>query len=219
MANPEFIDKDLFEEANNYLVEGSFEKAIQLYEEYINQNNSSDKLKNIGMAYHNMGVSYDNLRKYDLAIECFIKALDYHKKIDNFRGMSWECFSIGLIFGQLNKFQEMLDYGKKAIDFGTKAKDNEILLKSYNLLAHAYNELKDYSESLKYLSTALKIAFILNDSFYLSETYYIRGISLENLNMRTEAIESYSLAIDNGAKSGNERIVALAFSKLSEYQA
>jgi len=87
------------------------------------------------------------------------------------------------------------------------------------LLAHAYNELKDYSESLKYLSTALEIAFILNDSFYLSETYYIRGISLENLNMRTEAIESYSLAIDNGAKSGNERIVALAFSKLSEYQA
>ena len=56
------------------------------------------------------------------------------------------------------------------------------------------------------------------DSFSISETYYLRGISLENLNLRIEATDSFSLAIDHAAKSGNESIVALAFLKISELQ-
>ena len=205
-------------EANKYMAEGEYERAIKLYEEYIEDSLKNKKIKEAAMAYHNMGIVYDNQKNYIEAIECFKKALEYHKMIDNYRGMSWAYYSIGLIFGELTNFKEMVEYNKKAIECGAKAQDNEIILKSYNGIGHALKELKDYSKSLEYLNKGLEY-FDSENSYHISETYYLRGISLDNMNLRKEAIESFSLAIDYGAKSGNEQIVALAFSKISEFQA
>jgi tetratricopeptide (TPR) repeat protein len=205
-------------EANKYLAEGEYESAIELYEAYIKDALKNEKIKEAGMACHNMGIVYDNQKKYAKAIDCFQKALECHKKINNYRGMSWAYYSIGLIFGELKNFKEMVEYNKKAIDYGAKSQDNEIVLKSYNGIGHALNELKDYSKSLEYFNKGLELVDSEN-SYYISETYYLKGISLDNLGLRKEAIESFSLAIDHAAKAGNEQIVALAFSKISEFQA
>ncbi|MCC7573084.1 MAG: tetratricopeptide repeat protein [Candidatus Methanofastidiosum sp.] len=214
------IEKEDIElnEANKYLAEGEYERAIKLYENYIENALKNEKIKEAGMAYHNMGIAYDNQKNYDKALDCFQKALECHKKIDNYRGITWAYYSIGLIFGELKNFKEMVEYNKKAIDYGAKSQDKEIVLKSYNGIGHALNELKDYSKSLEYLNKGLDL-FDSGNSYYISETYYLRGISLDNMNRRKEAIESFSLAIDHGAKAGNEQIVALAFSKISGFQA
>ncbi|KYC45895.1 MAG: photosystem I assembly protein Ycf3 [Candidatus Methanofastidiosum methylothiophilum] len=211
-------ENNILIEANKYLSEGNYEKAIKLYQQFIDNSLKKQKIMDVGMGYHNLGIVYDAQRKSDLAIDCFIKALEYHKKIDNYRGMSWAYFSIGLIFGQLNKYEEMFEQNKKALTFGIKVNDNEIVIKSYNGIGHALNQLKRYPDSLKYLEKALEL-FDSDNSYLISETYYLIGICLENLGRKNEAIESYSLAIDYGAKSGNEQIVALSFSKISEFQA
>lgn len=212
-------ESNSFLEANKYLANGLYEKAIKLYEKFINDNINNDRLKDVGRAYHNMGVAYDNQKKYDLAMECFNKALECHSKNNNFKGMSWAYFSMGLVYGTLNKFQDMVESTKKAIDFGSKVEDLEIIIKSCNSIAHAFTQLNEYSESIKYLDQALEIEKELEDSFYLSESYYLKGIVLEKLNLKKEAKDCFELAVEEGVKAQNEKIVTLALSILSEIQA
>lgn len=48
-------------------------------------------------------------------MECFNKALECHSKNNNFKGMSWAYFSMGLVYGTLNKFQDMVESTKKRL--------------------------------------------------------------------------------------------------------
>lgn len=96
-----------------HLAEGKYEKAIELYEKFIVDSLKNQKIKDVGMAYHNMGIVYDTQQKHGLAIDCFKKALENHKIVNNYSGVSWGYFSIGLIFGKLNNYESILDTIKK----------------------------------------------------------------------------------------------------------
>lgn len=78
---------DFFNEANKYYNIKLFDKALELYEKAIENN------QNITCSYYNSGVCYIKLRNFDMAIDMIKKALELQKESKYFFNLAY-CYSM-----------------------------------------------------------------------------------------------------------------------------
>jgi tetratricopeptide (TPR) repeat protein len=132
----------------------------------------------------NKGTAYNFLKKYDLAIECFNKALE----IDPKNGVLWN--KKGFALGNLGKYEEAIECYNKALEID----DKDVLAlfqKGFSL-----NTLGRYDEAIECFNKALEIdpknVNALND----------KSFALNNLGRYDEAIECCNKALEIDPKNG-----------------
>ncbi|QHI37684.1 Photosystem I assembly protein Ycf3 [Kordia antarctica] len=157
---------------------GKFEKAIKNYTELLKIVDDSSLQKT---CYINRGLSYDRLRKYDLAITDFTEAIkrdsaDLASFID--RGLS------KMHAGYLEKAKEDYQY------VVTQNNNHSMMEAALYWLARIHSSEGNYEEVVKNCDQYLKI----NPKDY--EVHFIRGTANDMLGAFEESIKDYTKVIE-----------------------
>ena len=129
----------LYTKAHTYKGEQKFEKAIDIYT-YI--------LENIEVAkYTNMyiGECYYRLKKYNLALEEFEKALEFNK--DDYKLLA----ALGWMYAMKRKYNKSIEYCKKALEINPESGD--IAYK----IAENYTKLEEFEKAKKYYKESQRL--------------------------------------------------------------
>jgi Tfp pilus assembly protein PilF len=129
----------LYSKAIEYLTKADYEKANKLLKFYLTKKpNSADAL-------NNLGVSFFQLKKYDVAANCFKRAQQLsplnNESINNL-GMAY--LKIGNIQSAINQFERAISL-------------NPRYLSPLLNLSLCHKELKDYSKAITYIRKALSL--------------------------------------------------------------
>lgn len=110
-----------------------------------------------------LGITYDSLGKYHLAIEYHQKVLNTGQEFNNFEWKIHGLTNIGYAYVSLSKFHEAIKYHQQAL---AMADDNyllESIPKNLTGLGNVYYELGNYENAIECLERSLKIAKLTNN--------------------------------------------------------
>ena len=158
-------DIDYFAKGNEYIYNEQYNEAIEI-------NPKDDE------AYHNMGIAYDDLEKYNESLEAFKKSIEINPNRDA------TYYNMGIVYGNLEKHNEEIEAYKKVIKINPN-KDE-----AYYNMGIAYGNLEKYNEAVEVYQKSIEI----NPN--KDEAYYNMGIAYVNLEKHYEAIEVYQKAIE-----------------------
>lgn len=184
-------------EGQNYEKEYNFTKALEVYKKKLEDSLLSEEGKFV--LYLLMGNSYLYLAEYNQAEYYFKASLRSFKKVGNkiayLPGQSLSLRNLGMVYHNLGKPDEALQYYKQALKINRKLGYEKGIANIYNHMGIIYSELGKPEEGLKLQEEALGI-------FEKIEDQKNRAITLSNigdlyaLRGRTEeALGKYHLAL------------------------
>ena len=113
---------------------------------------------------------------------------------------------IGYVYYKQNKYNEALEFNKKAIEIVEKIKGESLSFMdaAYNNTGLIYDDLGNYSQAIEYYLKALKIFVADNNKNGLIKTYSNIGASYGMQKEYASALEYYNKALDIERKTQGE---------------
>lgn len=103
------------------------------------------------------GNAYKKLKKYNLAVKDYEKALSIATKINYKPGISSTIANLGELNLLAGNYQEALKYQLKTVQLQEENDDNSNLIENYNHLSNIYQKLGDYQNALTYKQKAYSL--------------------------------------------------------------
>ena len=148
-----------------------------------------------GKTYNSLGIVYDNLGRYDKAIEYYEKAL-----VVNLETFGPEHPTVGTLYDNLGGVYDLQGLYEKAIECHEKALNISIkalgpehpeVATSYNNIGLVYKRLNLYDKAIEYYQKSLEIKVKV-----LGPEHLDMALSYNNLGLVYEEQEEYEKAID-----------------------
>jgi len=171
---------------------GYWQNGIKLFEHVLKVTNHNS------VAYHNLGVAYNDLGDYRQAIEDFDKAIEINPGFE------------GAYINRGNAYKNLGNYRQAIGNYDRAIKINPSHADAYYNRGNAYNDLGDYRQAIEDFDRAIKI----NPSH--ADAYYNRGNAYKSLGDYRQAIGNYDRAIKINpgfAKAYNNRAVIYYLNK------
>ncbi|SHE36733.1 Tetratricopeptide repeat-containing protein [Mariniphaga anaerophila] len=167
--NDMYKSTGLYYKMLSYMYIGNYEKCLELNMERLELNKRKNYIASIFGTYHDIGVTYDRLRQFDLALEFYFKALNTYYENYEANSKEFSLFkiqslynNIGNIYSSNGDLEKAEQYYKKGISICIQKKDFLNLGTGYNNLGKVYMEKND-DKALWYLTRALQIRDSIND--------------------------------------------------------
>ena len=113
--------------------------------------------RGLASACNNVGVGYYQQNKYDEAINWYQKAIEVHKKNNNYTGEGHVLSNIGLIYWKQGQLSTAVEYYLKSLEIWDKYKMEDEKSGVYDNIGNVYNEQEDFDRALEYYFKALAI--------------------------------------------------------------
>jgi signal transduction histidine kinase len=161
------------------------------------------------------------LREYDRALEYFNKALENAKKIPNEKEESFSsiCLSnIGVVYQDMRKYNEAINYYKKALYPDNKLISNNPVLYSnvVDNMAFCKLQIKDFTQLPDLFYEALQIRETNKNMFAVTNSYMNLSKYYLKINQIKEAKKYAFLALSTSKKTGVVRDIMGALQQASE---
>ncbi len=185
------INKSLFEEVN---------KSLDI--ESLSENNLVKEF------YFKYGLLLDDLEKYDLALQMYLKSIEYKEK-DNklFEFLSAAYSNIGQLYKIKRDEENAIKYFKLALKNDLEDKNYDGAYLSFSELAKLYRKI-DIKIALSYYQRASEVANKMGNIFYLIQTFIEIGDIYYFKKNDSNAIEMYLKAKKLIKKeAGNNEII------------
>lgn len=125
--------------------------------------------------YEMVGDIYKYDKKYDKAIEYYLRGQQLATKYDNIKNVAISENSIGNIYDLKKQPQEAIKHYKKALELAETEKYLLLQTDALSNLGRMYTQLKNYPEALKYLNKNLEICKVAESANALSTAYLALG--------------------------------------------
>jgi tetratricopeptide (TPR) repeat protein len=185
--------------------------------------------------WNNLGMAYIILRKYDLALDHLLKALQMSNEMRNDLSMMEPLCSLANLYGEQREYQIAISYMHKALDISSKLDCTGTMFICIANLSYYYSRIgqinlaEDYVKRLQEIAKksqhieAEPIVIAAIGNIYWCKKQYLQGILLiakslmspkmrKSLNLRIlfeKAFETISETIVNNLKSGVKRLLQL----------
>ena len=106
---------------------------------------------------NNIGIIYDDMKQYEMAIEYYINSHDIYKEISNSNGVADASNNIGVAYKNQKKYDEALKYLEESLASYKITGRKKGIAATLNNIATVYKETKRYSQALDYFNKALVI--------------------------------------------------------------
>lgn len=177
--------------ADIYMDLGDYDQAISLFTEQLNNTPSN---YNRAILHNNLGLAYEDLERYEVAVEHYLDALAINRELNNVRDMAANYNNLFNGYTNLGEKELALEYARKGLLMSKKhglkssevrllyniadqhISDNQIdsafvyLRKSLNLATEM-----NIPEGIYYNNFGMGEAFFALDQFSQAETYYRRA--------------------------------------------
>ena len=150
---------------------------------------SLDVQRSINTAISGIGVIYQTLEQYDLAIDYFKRSLEYDQKLQNNEGLALNYQLIAECLEATGELEEALNYYNTSLDINKTVGSERIDIVSTYGIAHVYIHQDKLPEALELLESILPAAEKMGDQEILSAVYIHMGWVLRRLKQYDQALE------------------------------
>lgn len=168
-----------------YYHQGRIEKALDFFHKALAIREELGKKSNIANSFNNIGTIYIKQGQIEKAIECFQKALNMleNESVNTDMGMMATILTnLGVLCQRTKKYQQGVEYMKRAIDINTKLENKSGLAYCYNSLGALYGHMGNKEKAMEYYFKSYEIANELGQKRTMSQAledisqiYKIRG--------------------------------------------
>jgi tetratricopeptide (TPR) repeat protein len=162
----------------------------------------------------NMGISCYNRSDYATALDCYKKALEIYKKIDNKIGISAALNSIGIVLMDKADYPHALEYYFESQKINEQRQDSASIAQGNSNIGILFQKLKDYNKALSYQQKAIDIYTALNDEGGLSRAYNNIANVYDAEDFPEKAIEYYQKALQINLEAKNTFGIASNYNNL-----
>lgn len=189
-------------ESENY-----YSQAKVIYEEL------KDTLSLIKL-YNSEAINYSMRGRSDIALEIFIKSLDYANKINDRPTIFNTLFNIGIVFDNRGEFDKAIEHYNKSLQFADD-KGSKALVENY--LAEIYLTRKDLKKAEEFLNRAILDAEASGDINSQIWSYTNLGsLNFERGNL-TEAEKNFNSALELSRKSEYKLDIIHSLTELGKF--
>lgn len=194
-----------------YMHIGDYRRAVQIFEESINDIEEADRnFNSCGRTYINIGICYKSIADYEEAIQQLENALFFINKIDE-KYKYLESASIYALLGECYQLKGNIENAKKYFNlaiqslnqWGEKNKYSEqIRFDALLSLASIYSEENNFKKANNYLD----LAAVIQNKYSLFQdfkTYELRGKIKEKQGDKTAALALYYKAQEAAQKESD----------------
>ena len=129
----------------------------------------------IGNNYYNIGTGYYMQDRSSLAIEYFLKSIEYFEKIDDKTKIGYNYIAIGRSYVDLNLQDSSLFYLSKALDVFSQLKDSTNISYVYQSLGIVNMNSGFYATAIDYFKKGILIDSLLGNYLDMAYSYHYLG--------------------------------------------
>lgn len=197
-GNINILDSTLNDSLPNRIISVNFDGALKVI---INQPLSHRRGE--GATLHNLGVVYNELGQYSIALNLYEQALAIRKEIGDKVEEGNTLNNIGIVYNQLGQNSQALKYYQQALAVKREASDKAGEGTTLNNIGLVYDELGQHSQALESLNQSLAIFRQLGDQASVGNTLDSMGTVYTSLKQYPQALEYYQQALGLLRKVGN----------------
>jgi tetratricopeptide (TPR) repeat protein len=188
--------------------------SLRLAEEALTLSKRIGFNKGEASAYHLMGNAYRIVGNRPKAMETILLGLKINEKIDNKEGMEVDLLQLGIIYKELENYNEAIAYflQSKKIDAQLNNKNTFIFLN----LGDTYLRLKQYDSARFYSQQAYEIATKNNNVLAQASILAVMGGICSETGQKKLAMEYYRLSILYSKQSDNYRGLSVTFLNMAD---
>jgi len=156
------------------VIESSFNNYEKSIEYNVYMANLALQVKNLSaysVCQNSLGLTYNYLGKYDIALECFLTAQKIALEYSNFDLMADVLHNIGLVYQKMSDIENAMLFFLQSLEYRKKTSNFNNLAITYSVLGKIYFDKQDWEKAKEYFSQALEIRKKYNLLLHLKESY------------------------------------------------
>lgn len=126
---------------NVYFKLKNYDKALEYYEKALEKNIALNSKFNMAREYGNVANAQSELKQYQLSFANFQKALQLNEELKNKKGIAVNLQGIGNYYFLIGKYNEALDYTKRANVLATEINIFDVQKETFNTLSDIYEKI------------------------------------------------------------------------------
>jgi signal transduction histidine kinase len=144
--------------------------------------------------FHNMGIVYKNLGRYEEALNFYIKSLEIKKRAGDRLGEAYSLNNIGIVYKSIDNLEQALDYLLKSLSIKEELGDEKSIYNTLSNIGVVYLKLSDYRSARDFIFKGLHLMRKFNDR-------HAEANALNNLGMTYKEEGDYEKALKYYHKS------------------
>ena len=166
------------------------------------ENITIQREKFLGIAYGNMGQTYNELKDYEKGIRLSLEALQINKKSGDKFEEARNLLNIGNAYGQSGAPKKSIEYCEESARISIEIGNKQCECSSYGVLATSYMTLGDVATSKRYYQMSIDINVNMNQCAELAIVYGNYGLLNCKIGLRKflsfgDAEESLEYSVEN----------------------
>ncbi len=125
---------------NVYFKLKNYDKALEYYQKALEKNIALESKFNMAREYGNVANAQSELKQYQLSFANFQKALQLNEELKNKKGIAVNLQGIGNYYFLLGKYDEALDYTRRANGIATEVNVFDVQKETYSTLSDIYEK-------------------------------------------------------------------------------
>ena len=213
-----------YEMFNGYIVVNDHTSAIECGEKLLVLLHDWGESNTEGEISFQMANLYMRQRRYDMAKELYVKALNVAMATAE-RGLEEACYvGLGTVFASLGKYVKAEEYLQKALKISKEIGDKHNEAAAHVNLGSVFQSLSEYVKAEEYLEKGLKISKEIGDNYGEAQAHGNLGLVFQSLGEYVKAKEYLQKGLKISKEIGDKQNEAAAhvnlgsvFQSLGEY--
>ncbi len=181
---------------NNLIQSGKIDEAKEIEFDIIELIAHKENDNFLGLIASTMATNYRERGRWVLAIEYYIKSLEFTDQMDDLELLARIHFWLGISYENLNMNSKAADSYTKSISVLKELQDTTNIYNAYSTLVFPLISLKRYDEARKYMDLSLHDTITVNRIYILARYKDAEAQILRDQGRYAEAIPVFNKAFD-----------------------
>lgn len=199
-----------------YFMQSDFANALEYFNLALKKNLEINNTGELAASYNNVGVVYNRLGYYELALKNHLEQLKINEENNNLRGIAISNSNIGNIYNNMKENDKALEYYLEAKEISEQLQDTNAVANALINLGVVSMELEDYPQSIIYFNQALDMKQKVGDRINIGVIYSNLGLAYRSMENYNRALDFFNKSYDISNSVNNRQGVAIAITNLGD---
>ncbi|MGZ4062541.1 MAG: tetratricopeptide repeat-containing sensor histidine kinase [Bacteroidia bacterium] len=171
------------------------DSAILLAEQLLTIAKTTELKKYISKANNTLGIAYDTKGDYRAALDCYAKALQTSRELNDKKATAGAYLNTGLTYFHLSDYPKALDNYLSGLRLSEEDRDTAGISRFYNNIGNLYVSQAEYTKALDYFMKTVRLNEPVHNSRILGTSYDNIGSVYLDKNDSKNALRYYEMSL------------------------
>lgn len=196
--------------------QSSYNEALNNYSQALKKYNLTNDTIGINKTLFNRARVYSKTGTLNLALKDFLNCSVFFEKQRDTKALSLVYNSIGLVYKNLKKYKNALQYYEKSAKISIENNLNSTLYLSNTNIANIYSIQNKFQEALSYHKKNLDVLKAKPNKYRLAQTYHNIGACFLEMKQYAMAIDYQKQSLQLKEEIGNKNLIITSLNGLSQ---